>query len=121
MCEIRFLEYLIHKWDNIQQAQMNPSTFAHVHYDWSIHDKTLYSKQWYDWNGKVYRERSHILETHETYIKMNICENGLYLIFTEDETGNGYIGKTPENCYNNDGIKIETVITLDCKTYTSYF
>ena len=115
-----FLDCLIHKWDNIQQAQINPSTFAHVHYDWSMDGDILHSKQWYDWNGRVYRERSHCLEICDGSIVLNINESGLYLIFTVDETGHGFIGKTPENCYNSDGIKIETVITLDVQTYTSY-
>ena len=49
----RFLEYLCHKWDNLQQAQQWPNQFAHVHYDWWVEGAHLHSRQWYDWNGHV--------------------------------------------------------------------
>ncbi len=115
-----FLKYLCHKWDNLQQAQCWPNQFAHVHYDWWVEGAFLHSKQWYDWSGEVYRERTHQLDIFDNHIKLNINESGLHLIFTEDETGHGFIGKTPENSYNEKGIKIETVVTLDAVTYTSF-
>ena len=114
----RFLEYLCHKWDNLQQAQQWPNQFAHVHYDWWVEGAHLHSKQWYDWSGEVYRQRTHHLDIQEDPIKLNINESGLHLIFKEDVTG--FIGMTPPDTYNEKGIKIETTITLDPVTYTSF-
>tara|TARA_B100000214_G_scaffold368836_1_gene340978 strand:- start:3518 stop:3958 length:441 start_codon:yes stop_codon:yes gene_type:complete len=116
----RFLEYLCHKWDNLQQAQQWPNQFAHVHYDWWVEGAHLHSRQWYDWNGHVYRERTHRLDIQDDHIKLNINESGLHLIFKLDETGHGFIGKVPPNTYNENGILIETTITLDSATYTSF-
>ena len=54
-------------------------------------------------------------------IVLTILETGLDVIFKKDyyNTG-GYIGGVPEGTYNNKGIKVESRITLDQRTYTSF-
>ena len=55
----KFLEHLVHHWHNLRQVQLNPTSFAYVHYHWYWEDGVLKTKQWYDWNNEVYRERDH--------------------------------------------------------------
>ena len=82
----------------------------------------LHSKQWYDWNGEVYRQRTHSLEdVNEHEMILHIRESKMHLVFKIDDEGSpGLIGLTPLNSYNANGIKIETTITLDSETYTSF-
>ena len=60
-----FLDCLVQKWDNLHQAQAHPTNYTHVHYDWDYEDDILKSKQWYHYNGEVYRERTHSLEVED--------------------------------------------------------
>ena len=116
-----FIECLVHRWDNIEQAQRDPIKYTHCHYDWSVDGDTLKSKQWYNWNEEVYRERTNKISIKDDKIILTILDNGLDVIFKKDRynTG-GYIGGVPEGTYNNKGIKVESRITLDQRTYTSF-
>ena len=38
-----FIECLVHRWDNIEQAQRDPIKYTHCHYDWSVDGDTLKS------------------------------------------------------------------------------
>tara|TARA_B100001093_G_scaffold250092_1_gene239535 strand:- start:25837 stop:26271 length:435 start_codon:yes stop_codon:yes gene_type:complete len=113
-----FLECLIHKWDNLHQAQCQPNQFAHVHYDWFVNDDgVLSSKQWYHWNGETYRERTHWLSQQEDKLQLLIIESDITLEFRESEAG-VYVGKT-EGQIDYNGVKVESVISLDSTTFTS--
>ena len=116
-----FIECLVHRWDNIEQAQRDPIKYTHCHYDWSVDGDTLKSKQWYNWNEEVYRERTNKISIKDDKIILTILDNGLDVIFKQDRynTG-GYIGGVPKGTYNNKGIKVESRITLDQRTYTSF-
>tara|TARA_B100001113_G_C20888217_1_gene525777 strand:- start:229 stop:666 length:438 start_codon:yes stop_codon:yes gene_type:complete len=116
-----FLDCLIHKWDNIEQAQRDPNKYTHCHYDWTIEGDILKSKQWYHWNKEVYRERTNKISIKDDKIVLTILESALDVIFKKDyyNTG-GYIGGVPEGTYNDKGIKVESRITLDQRTYTSF-
>ena len=116
-----FLDCLIHKWDNLEQAQRDPNKYTYCHYDWTIEGDILKSKQWYNWNEEVYRERTNKISIRDDKIVLTILESGLDVIFKKDyyNTG-GYIGGVPEGTYNNSGIKVESRITLDQRTYTSF-
>jgi hypothetical protein len=116
-----FLDCLIHKWDNLEQAQRDPNKYTYCHYDWTIEGDILKSKQWYNWNEEVYRERTNKISIRDDKIVLTILESGLDVIFKKDcyNTG-GYIGEVPEGTYNNKGIKVESRITLDQRTYTSF-
>ena len=116
-----FIECLVHRWDNIEQAQRDPIKYTHCHYDWSVDVDTLKSKQWYNWNEEVYRERTNKISIKDDKIILTILDNGLDVIFKQDRynTG-GYIGGVPKGTYNNKGIKVESRITLDQRTYTSF-
>lgn len=119
MLSKKFLELICHKWDNLHQAQCWPNEFAHVHYDWWMDNGVLHSKQWYDWNGEVYRYRTHTLEDRKDEMILHIKETKLHLSFKWGE-GGILVGTTPPNCYNASGIKIDTSISLDAQTYTSF-
>ena len=75
----------------------------------------------YNWNEEVYRERTNKISIRDDKIVLTILESGLDVIFKKDyyNTG-GYIGGVPEGTYNNNGIKVESRITLDQRTYTSF-
>ena len=91
-----FIKCLLHKWDNLHQAQCQPNQFAHVHYDWFLnHNGILSSKQWYHWNGETYRERTHWLSQYpgEDKLQLLIVESNITIEFTESEAG-VYVGKT---------------------------
>ena len=38
-----FLDCLIHKWDNLEQAQRDPNKYTYCHYDWTIEGDILKS------------------------------------------------------------------------------
>ncbi len=116
-----FIECLIHKWDNLEQAQRDPIKYTHCHYDWSVDGDFLKSKQWYHYNKEVYRERTNKISVKDDKIVLTILDSGLDVIFKSDRynTG-GYIGSVPEGTYNNKGIRVESKITLDQRTYTSF-
>ena len=111
-----FIDCLVHKWDNIDQAQSNPNEYSHVHYDWFIEDDQLKSKQWYHWNNEVYRERTNELSLDEDKIILSILETGIDVVFTQDS--DGYIGRVLGKIYK--GVKVESYITLNEHTYTSF-
>jgi|ETN01SMinimDraft_1059929.scaffolds.fasta_scaffold103451_2 hypothetical protein len=116
-----FLKCLIHRWDNIKQAQRNPNEYTHCHYDWCVEGNILKSKQWYHWNEEVYRERTNKISVEDDKIILTILESGLDVIFELDHYNNGgYIGGVSEGTYNDKGIKVESRITLDQRTYTSF-
>tara|TARA_R100000700_G_C3153375_1_gene131370 strand:+ start:204 stop:626 length:423 start_codon:yes stop_codon:yes gene_type:complete len=110
-----FLDCLIHNWDNRSQAQSQPSLYTYCHYDWCVEGDILKSKQWYHWDGEVYRERSNKLTVNDDKIILTILDNGIDVIFRKDEYG--YIGKV--DTYSN-GIKVLSSITLNEETYTSF-
>ena len=69
----------------------------------------------------MYRERTNKISIKDDKIILTILDNGLDVIFKQDRynTG-GYIGGVPKGTYNNKGIKVESRITLDQRTYTSF-
>ena len=69
----------------------------------------------------MYRERTNKISIKGDKIILTILDNGLDVIFEKDihNTG-GYIGGVPEGTCNNKGIKVESRITLDQRTYTSF-
>ena len=114
-----FLDCLVQKWDNLHQAQAHPTNYTHVHYDWDYEDDILKSKQWYHYNGEVYRERTHSLEVEDDKILLNIDQSGVVVEFVPAQHHIGYIGKTPDDTVTKKGVKVETTITLDPYTFTS--
>jgi hypothetical protein len=114
-----FLHCLINKWDNKAQAKTNPTEYSHVHYDWDIEDDVIKSRQWYDYNGEVYRERTHSIDVTKDSILLNIDQSGIVVEFKPAQHHIGYIGKTPEDTFTKDGVKVHTTITLDPYTFTS--
>ena len=112
-----FLKCLIHRWDNIKQAQRNPNEYTHCHYDWCVEGNILKSKQWYHWNEEVYRERTNKISVEDDKIILTILESGLDVIFELDHYNNGgYIGGVSEGTYNDKGIlfRVFRVFCLGC-------
>ena len=115
-----FLDLLVHHWHNLRQAQMWPSSFAYIHYLWYFNDEgRLASKQWYDWNGEVNRERTHNVVSKKDHILLetfNADKKMPSLIFTESERG--WIGKNEPNAHNGRGVVVST-ITLTKDSFES--
>ena len=82
----KFLDHLVHHWHNIKQCQLNPTSFAYVHYEWYYEDDVLKTKQWYDWNGDVYRQRDHKVVIDNDQIILQTFKDGINvsdMTFTE--------------------------------------
>jgi|TARA_R100000030_G_scaffold17286_2_gene11758 hypothetical protein len=114
-----FLDLLLGHWHNLKQAQMYPSSFAYIHYWWYVdEDDTLRSKQWYDWNGEIYRQRRHSLISNPNNITLKTWiddEEMPDLVFTESE--HGYQGSTLPGAVNGKGNKVESKILLTKETF----
>ena len=117
MLKEEFLELLIHNWDNLEQAQGYPTEYAYCHYDWSIEDGVLKSKQWYDHNMQVYRERTHGIEEHLHNIILHIDGQNARIIFAKQL--DYWIGESEKDAMTKSGVKIESRITLSSTEFTS--
>ena len=123
MNQDHFLSFLVHHWHNLKQAQMYPSAFAYTHYWWYMEDGQLYSKQWYDWNGELYRGRKHNLRIEPSQIVIETYDKFLRvpdLVFTESETYPGYFGRTRGDAERHDGAKVQAKITLTASEFTTH-
>lgn len=55
-------DWLIGKWDNLRQAQSQPTVYSHVQLTYDLNeDGTIHVVQKYMYDGKIYRERYHDL------------------------------------------------------------
>ena len=112
-----FLKLLLHNWSNVEQAQGYPTEYAYCHYDWSMEDDVLTSKQWYDHNCEVYRERTHDIQEHLHNIILHIHGQDARIIFA---VHNGeWFGESEKDAKTKSGIKIESKITLSNTKFTS--
>ena len=112
-----FLELLIHNWDNLEQAQGYPTEYAYCHYDWSIEDGVLKSKQWYDHNMQVYRERTHAVEECLHNVILHIDGQNARIIFAKQL--DYWVGESEKDARTLSGVKIESRITLSSTEFTS--
>ena len=57
-------DWFLGRWNNLRQAQTNPTRWAHACVSVTEEDEWLHIKQWYDYQGEAspYRERYHLLE-----------------------------------------------------------
>ena len=114
MDQEHFLNLLVHHWHNLKQAQMWPSSFAYVHYQWYYdEDGSLRSRQWYDWNSEVYRTRRHVIVPKRDHFILETYNGDLKspdTIITQAERG--YLGHTYPGAINAKGYRVETKFTL---------
>ena len=121
MLEDEFTEFLLGHWDNAYQAQCNPSNWAHIHYKWYLVGNTLCSKQWYEWSGQTYRERSHKVKEVdgkillETFRDANIKETDMWF----EKTDTGFKGGTIEGAVNHKGVKVFSEVVITKEKFTT--
>ena len=108
----KFLDHLVHHWHNIKQCQLNPTSFAYVHYEWYYEDDVLKTKQWYDWNGDVYRQREHKIVVDNDQIMLQTFKDGINvsdMTFTEVQDC-VWVGKSER--IDEQGRRVETKARL---------
>ena len=116
-----FLDLLLGHWHNLKQAQMYPSSYAYIHYWWYVDEEgTLRSKQWYDYNGEIYRQRRHEVIDNQgvSTVTLKTWDNDEPMpdiIFTEAEFG--YHGSTVPGAVNGKGYKVESKIVLTKESF----
>ena len=113
-----FLDMLIRRWDNLEQAQGYPTEYAYCHYDWDQVGDIITSRQWYDHNNEVYRERDHDLEETDHNLILHIHYQNAKIIFAK--RFGGFYGESEFNATNNNGIRIESKITLEEDKFTTF-
>ncbi len=109
---------LIRKWDNLEQAQGYPTEYAYCHYDWDMVGDIITSRQWYDHNNEVYREREHDLEETNHNLILHIHYQNAKIIFAK--RFGEFVGESEFNAVNKKGVKIESKITLSEDLFTTY-
>lgn len=104
-----FSDMICHHWHNLAQAQHSPTSFAHIHMEWWICGDEICSKQWYDHDGRVYRQRKHKVEDRGDVLILSTEDQPKVCIYP---TNYGFHGKTPENSINSKGIEIHSEIFI---------
>lgn len=112
-----FLEMLLGRYHNRNQAFANPSKFAYIHSSWErIDEDKFHSKQWYNYVGEdsPYRENYHTIEEQGNYILVKQYDTDWNyrdcdIIFNKN--GSNWEGQNKGVCIVKDA-ELETRMTL---------